>query len=152
MGYGERTTVRRVREALEAKGVEPRIVELENTARSAKEAADALGVRVGQIVKSLVFCASESGRPVLVAASGPNRVDENRISDLLSEPIEKAGANFVREKTGSSACRRWGTPRSRSPSWTRRSCARRKYGPPPDTPTPCSRSPPRIWYASPAAG
>lgn len=100
MGYGERTTVRRVREALAEKGVEPRIVELEKTARSAKEAADALGVRVEQIVKSLVFRASETERPVLVAASGPNRVDEKRIAGLLSEPIEKADAGFVREKTG----------------------------------------------------
>jgi len=100
VAYGERATVRRVREALEARGVEARIVELEKTARSAKEAAEALGVRVEQIVKSLVFRASKSGRPVLVVASGPNRVDEGRISALLSEPIEKADANFVREKTG----------------------------------------------------
>ena len=100
MGYGDRATVRRVRETLEAEGVEARIVELEKTARSAREAAEALGVRVEQIVKSLVFRASERGRPVLVAASGPNRVDEEGVSILLSEPIEKAGADFVREKTG----------------------------------------------------
>jgi prolyl-tRNA editing enzyme YbaK/EbsC (Cys-tRNA(Pro) deacylase) len=100
LGYGERATVRRVREALEAEGVEARIVELEKTARSAREAADALGVRVEQIVKSLVFRAAETGRPVLVIASGPNRVDENAIASLLSEPIEKADADFVREKTG----------------------------------------------------
>lgn len=100
MGYAERETVRRVREALEAKGIEARIVELEKTARSAKEAAEALDVRVEQIVKSLVFRAPESGRHILVVASGPNRVDEKKISDLLSEPIEKADAGFVREKTG----------------------------------------------------
>ena len=100
MGYGERATVRRVREALEMKGVEARIVELEKTARSAREAADSLGARVEQIVKSLVFRVSESGRPVLVVASDPNRVDEQKISILISEPIEKASADFVREKTG----------------------------------------------------
>lgn len=97
---GERATVRKVRAALEERGVEPRLVELEKTARSAKEAAEALGVRVAQIVKSLVFRAAGSGRSVLVVASGPNRVDEARISGFLSEPIEKADANFVREKTG----------------------------------------------------
>ena len=37
---------------------------------------------------------------MLVIASGPNRVDENAIASLLSEPIEKADADFVREKTG----------------------------------------------------
>jgi prolyl-tRNA editing enzyme YbaK/EbsC (Cys-tRNA(Pro) deacylase) len=100
VGYAERATVRRVREALEAKGLKPGVVELDNTARSAREAAEALGIRVEQIVKSLVFRASGSGRPVLVAASGPNRVDESRISETLGEPIEKADANFVREKTG----------------------------------------------------
>lgn len=52
MGYGGRATILRVREALESKGVEARIVELDGTARSA-------------------FRASESGRPVLVVASGP---------------------------------------------------------------------------------
>ena len=100
MGYAERATVRRVREALESKGVEARIVEPGTTARSAKEAAGALGVRVEQIVKSLVFRASGSGHPVLVVASGPNRVDVRRIADVLGEPIERADADFVREKTG----------------------------------------------------
>jgi len=100
VGYAERATVRRVREALEAKGVEPEIVELDSTARSAREAVEALGVLVKQIVKSLVFRASESGRPVLVVASVPNRVDEHGISGILGEPIEKASADFVREKTG----------------------------------------------------
>lgn len=76
------------------------MVELDRTARSAKEAAEALGCRVEQIVKSLVFRGLRSGRPVLVLASGPNRVDEKKVSALLSEPIEKADARFVKEKTG----------------------------------------------------
>lgn len=75
-------------------------MELDRTARSAKEAAEALGCRVEQIVKSLVFRGSRSGRPVLVLASGPNRVDETKISTLLSEPIEKADARYVKEMTG----------------------------------------------------
>ena len=81
-------------------GLSPEFVELEETARSAAEAAAALNVRVGQSVKSLVFEGVESDGPVLVLASGPNRVEEARISGLLGEPVEKADAAFVREKSG----------------------------------------------------
>ena len=100
MAASERASVRRVREALAERGIAPHLVELEETARSAKEAAEALGVRVEQIVKSLVFRGARSGRPVLVLASGPNRTDEGIVSELVGEPIEKADAAFVREKTG----------------------------------------------------
>jgi prolyl-tRNA editing enzyme YbaK/EbsC (Cys-tRNA(Pro) deacylase) len=89
-----------VRKALQEQGYEPEVVELERTARSAAEAADALGVRVEQIVKSLVFRGARTGRPVLVLAGGANRVDERRISDLFSEPVGMADAAYVREKTG----------------------------------------------------
>jgi prolyl-tRNA editing enzyme YbaK/EbsC (Cys-tRNA(Pro) deacylase) len=100
LGYGERESVRRVRAALAERGVSPEFVELEATARSAKDAAAALGCRVEQIVKSLVFRGENTGSPVLVLASGPNRVSEEGISALLGEQIEKADAAFVREKTG----------------------------------------------------
>ena len=100
MGLGSHSGVQRVRKALEAQGYEPEVVELERTARSAAEAADALGVRVEQIVKSLVFRGTRTGRPVLVLAGGANRVDERRISDLFSEPVGMADAAYVREKTG----------------------------------------------------
>ncbi len=100
MGYGGRESVRRVRAALEERGVSPKFVELEATARSARDAAAALGCRVEQIVKSLVFRGAETGSPVLVLASGPNRVSEEGISALLGEQISKADAAFVREKTG----------------------------------------------------
>jgi prolyl-tRNA editing enzyme YbaK/EbsC (Cys-tRNA(Pro) deacylase) len=92
--------VLRVREALKERGFEPEIVELKRTARSAAEAADALGVSVEQIVKSLVFRGRRTGRPILVLAGGANRVDENTISRLLSEPVEMTDAAYVREKTG----------------------------------------------------
>ena len=100
MTHESHAGVRRVREALEDLGFEARIVELERTARSAAEAADALGVRVEQIVKSLVLRGRETGSPVLVLAGGANRVNEERISDLVSEPVEMADAGYVREKTG----------------------------------------------------
>jgi prolyl-tRNA editing enzyme YbaK/EbsC (Cys-tRNA(Pro) deacylase) len=100
MGLGSHSGVVRVRKALEEQGYEPEVVELERTARSAAEAADALGVRVEQIVKSLVFRGTRTGRPVLVLAGGANRVDERRISDLFSEPVGMADAAYVREKSG----------------------------------------------------
>src|SRR5918997_1662284 len=92
--------VLKVRKALQERGFKPEVVELERTARSAAEAADALGTRVAQIVKSLVFRGRETGRPVLVLAGGANRVDPNKISRLISEPVEMADAAYVREKTG----------------------------------------------------
>ena len=100
MGLDSHSGVLRVRQALEERGFEPEVVELERSARSAADAADALGVRVAQIVKSLVLRGRETGRPALVLAGGANRVDVNKTSRLLSEPVEMADAAYVREKTG----------------------------------------------------
>lgn len=100
MAYADRASVARVRAALEERGVSVEVVELERTARSAVEAAEALGCGVEQIVKSLVFRGKDTGRSILILASGPNRVNEERISEHVSETVEKADAAFVREKTG----------------------------------------------------
>ena len=67
--------------------------------RTSAEAA-AIGCTVGQIAKSLVFRAHESGRPVLVIASGANRVDEKAVGALLGEKIGRAEPDFVRAATG----------------------------------------------------
>jgi prolyl-tRNA editing enzyme YbaK/EbsC (Cys-tRNA(Pro) deacylase) len=64
------------------------------------DAARAVGCEVAQIVKSLVFRAAHSQRPVLVVASGVNRVDEEHIGVLLGEPITRASPEFVRQRTG----------------------------------------------------
>ena len=64
------------------------------------DAAEAIGCTVSQIAKSLVFKAAESKRPVLIITSGSERVDEEKVSALLKEPIERATAEFVRESTG----------------------------------------------------
>jgi prolyl-tRNA editing enzyme YbaK/EbsC (Cys-tRNA(Pro) deacylase) len=93
-------SARRVQEALAAKGLACSVVELPASTRSAREAAQAIGCRAEQIVKSLVFRGQRTGRPVLVLASGTNRVDEARLSDLVSEPVEKASPDYVRERTG----------------------------------------------------
>jgi prolyl-tRNA editing enzyme YbaK/EbsC (Cys-tRNA(Pro) deacylase) len=55
---------------------------------------------VGQIAKSLVFRAPRSGAPVLVVASGANRVDLSKLEALVGEPLERADPEFVREQTG----------------------------------------------------
>ena len=67
--------------------------------RTAQEAAAAVGCAVGQIVKSLIF-RTASGGPLLVIASGSNRVDERKVEALIGEPIGKADADFVRSATG----------------------------------------------------
>ncbi|HEX2087292.1 MAG TPA: YbaK/EbsC family protein [Solirubrobacteraceae bacterium] len=67
--------------------------------RTAVDAANAIGVEVAQIVKSLVFRRA-GGEPLLVVASGANRVDEAKLEALAGEPIEKADAEFVRARTG----------------------------------------------------
>ena len=93
-------SLRRVEQALAAAGVEARIVELPHSARTAKDAAAAIGCRVEQIAKSLVFRLADSGEPLLVVASGPNRVDEKLIASYLNGEIVKADADFVRATTG----------------------------------------------------
>ncbi|MEK7715014.1 MAG: YbaK/EbsC family protein [candidate division NC10 bacterium] len=93
-------SVRRVRDALAAFGGYHRVFELAAAARTAADAARALGCRVDQIVKSLVFRGRHTGRAILVAASGANRVNESRIAGLLAEPVDKADADFVRARTG----------------------------------------------------
>jgi len=90
----------KVQNSLREAGYNYQVIELPQTTRSAQEAAQAVGCQVGQIVKSLIFRTKESNRPILIAASGANRVNEVRISSLLGEPIEKADAEFVKEKTG----------------------------------------------------
>jgi prolyl-tRNA editing enzyme YbaK/EbsC (Cys-tRNA(Pro) deacylase) len=93
-------SAQRVQDALDAFGVPLQVVELPASTRSAIEAAQAVGCQVEQIAKSLVFKTSSTSRPVLVIASGPNRVNEKRIGELLGEPIAKADADYVRQRTG----------------------------------------------------
>lgn len=90
----------RVQAALAERGVQSTIVYLDRAARTSAEAATAVGCRVDQIAKSLVFRGVTSGRPLLVIASGANRVDETRVAGLAGEPLGKADADFVRAHTG----------------------------------------------------
>ena len=93
-------SAQRVRDALAARGAPCEVVELPASTRTAADAAAAVGCAVAQIAKSIVFRTVQSGRPVLVIASGANRVNEARIAAYLGEAIEKADADFVRAQTG----------------------------------------------------
>lgn len=90
----------KVQDALNRHGVNCEVLELPGSTRTSQEAAQAIGCRVEQIAKSLVFQGKTTKRPVLVVASGANRVNEKKLRDLLSEPVKKADADFVREHTG----------------------------------------------------
>jgi len=89
-----------VQKALHAKGLELTVVEVKESARTAQEAASAIGCEVAQIVKSLLFCTENGKEPVLILASGVNRVNEKRIEQQLGQKIVKADPNFTRDVTG----------------------------------------------------
>jgi prolyl-tRNA editing enzyme YbaK/EbsC (Cys-tRNA(Pro) deacylase) len=95
-----RASARKVQQALQAMGLTLQVVELPASTRTSAEAAAAIGCAVGQIAKSLVFRGADSSKPILVIASGGNRVDENRLAQVVGEPIAKADADYVRAHTG----------------------------------------------------
>ncbi len=95
-----RNTAQRVQDALHAAGVECSVVEMPATTRTAKEAATAIGCTVAQIAKSLVFRTARDHKPILVIASGTNRVNESKLAEALGEPVELADADYVRQWTG----------------------------------------------------
>jgi prolyl-tRNA editing enzyme YbaK/EbsC (Cys-tRNA(Pro) deacylase) len=93
-------SAQRIQDALSARGLDLQVIELAKSTRTSGEAAEAVGCSVGQIVKSIIFRAADSQRPVLVLTSGANRVSEPAVAELLGEPLAKADAEFVRARTG----------------------------------------------------
>ena len=93
-------SAQKVQDELSQSGLKLQVVELPDSTRTSAEAAQAVGCLVGQIAKSLIFKTCETQRPILVIASGANRVDELKIGARLGEPIGKADAEFVRSRTG----------------------------------------------------
>jgi len=91
--------VRRVAAALAAHGHPHAPVMLDDACRTAQQAADALGIAVGQIAKSIVFRRKEDDAAVLVVTSGDRRVDEKKVAALVGR-IGRADADFVKAKTG----------------------------------------------------
>lgn len=93
-------SAKKVQAALAEFGLGLEVREFDASTRTAADAAKVIGCAVGQIAKSILFRAASSGRPVLVIASGTNRVDEKKVAALLGEALGKADAEFVRTRTG----------------------------------------------------
>ena len=91
--------VQRVARALETLGHPHMPVMLGDAARTAQQAADGLGVALGQIAKSIIFRRKSDGVAVLVITSGDRRVDEKKVDALVGK-TGRADAEFVRARTG----------------------------------------------------
>ncbi len=100
MPYNLKKSIAKVQAALEEFGYELDIIEFSSSTRTAQEAAEAIGCMVGQIAKSLIFKGKTSQKPVLIIASGTNRVNEKLAKEYIGEELEKADAEFVLEHTG----------------------------------------------------
>ncbi len=92
-------SARRVALLLRERGHAHGVVMLDETGRTSAEAAAGLGCEVAQIAKSILFRRAGDGAPVLVVASGKNRVDEKKVAAQVGE-IGRADATFVRDNTG----------------------------------------------------
>jgi prolyl-tRNA editing enzyme YbaK/EbsC (Cys-tRNA(Pro) deacylase) len=95
-----KAAAQRVQAALDASGVTLQVRQFPASTKTSQEAAAAVGCAVAQIAKSMIFRATASDRPVLVMASGANRVDEKKLAALLGEKVERASPDFVRARTG----------------------------------------------------
>lgn len=93
-------SVQKVQTALLAQRLPFEVVELKASTRTAAEAAAALECEIAQIIKSLIFRTQYSKQPVLILASGMNRVHEENIEKLVGEKLVKAEPEFVRAITG----------------------------------------------------
>lgn len=95
--------VQRVAAALQAQGHPHAPLMLDDAARTAQQAADALGIAVGQIAKSIVFRRTSDDAAVLVVTSGDRRVDEKKVAALVCTnggKLGRADADFVKASTG----------------------------------------------------
>lgn len=89
-----------IQDILADAGCDCKVLELSESTRSAQDAANAIGCNVEQIVKSLIFKTQNTQKPVLILASGPNRVNESVIEKHVGDKIVKADADFTRDVTG----------------------------------------------------
>jgi len=95
--------VQRVTDVLQSRQHPHRPVMLDAAARTAQQAADALGVALGQIAKSIVFRRKPDDVAVLVVTSGDRRVHEGRVAELVcgdGSTLGRADAGFVKARTG----------------------------------------------------
>lgn len=99
-GILEKAAVKRFKEAASALGVKGEIKILAETARTAVDAANGLGIEVGQIASSLIF-KLPSGNPLLIITSGRHRVDTDLVAKNLGiAELGRADANYVKEISG----------------------------------------------------
>ena len=89
---------KRVADYLKEKGIEARVVTLDESTRTSQLAADALGCTVAEIAKSIVFKAGEQA--VVVVISGDRRVDAKKVGVLLGTKVGNADADAVKVLTG----------------------------------------------------
>jgi len=92
-------SLKRVKRALEEAGITAEVRET-SLARTAEDAATAVGCEVDQIAKSIIFRGETTGQAILFLTAGGNRVDDAKASALAGEPLGKADAALVREQTG----------------------------------------------------
>lgn len=93
-------SARRFCERMRAAGHEIDVVALSSSTRTAKEAADTIGCSVAQIAKSIVFRGDGCDRPVIVVASGTNRVSVDKLSALLGAELQSADGTYVKKTLG----------------------------------------------------
>ena len=99
-GIKEKTAVKRVIAALAEHGLPGEVHVLTDSARTAQEAASALGIEVGQIASSLIFKLPDDS-PLLVITSGRHRVDTDLVAKNLGiEKLGRVDADYVKEKSG----------------------------------------------------
>ena len=96
----EKSSVKRVAEALSQHGCSGSINVLGESARTALDAASALGIEVGQIASSLIFKTPE-GKTLLIITSGRHRVDTDLVAqELRISHLDRVDAQFVKEFSG----------------------------------------------------
>ena len=94
------SSLERVQRAAKLHGVEIKVIEMDQSTRTAQEAADACGCEVGQIVKSLIFERVNDGSLVLVLVSGRNNADLEVLARHFGSSLDRADPRKVREQTG----------------------------------------------------
>jgi prolyl-tRNA editing enzyme YbaK/EbsC (Cys-tRNA(Pro) deacylase) len=96
----ENSSVQRVQGLMKELGMKGEITALADSARTAKEAADALGIEVGQVASSIVFKLDDES-PLLVITSGRHKVDTELVAKSLNQSkLHRVDADYVKEKSG----------------------------------------------------
>lgn len=100
MKFKLKSSAQKIQDILHQHALGLEVVEFQEMTRTSQEAAQAIGCEVGQIAKTLIFKGKVTGKPICIIASGKNRVNENKIVQMVGEEIEKPDAEFVLTYTG----------------------------------------------------